>query len=201
MAFTTVPTVATGDLWSAAQHNTYIKDNFAAVWVGSAAGDIDYYTAATTKTRLAAVNGGMLISSASAPSWLPMGNTLKVLTADLGTNIPSWKSIITSRQGGSATSWQTAGTTSQTVGDGIMQIGVLSVTTNVAGIGSADITFPVPFFAGKIPWIIGTVQGGVDYLNINFSDVTETTAKARVARIDGGAGTYNVNWMALGNWT
>lgn len=30
MAYTPVPVVATGDLWSAADHNTYIRDNFAA---------------------------------------------------------------------------------------------------------------------------------------------------------------------------
>lgn len=30
MAYTPVPTVSTGDLWTAADHNTYIKDNFAA---------------------------------------------------------------------------------------------------------------------------------------------------------------------------
>lgn len=30
MAYSTLPTVATGDLWTAANHNTYIKDNFAA---------------------------------------------------------------------------------------------------------------------------------------------------------------------------
>jgi hypothetical protein len=201
MAYTTVPTVATGDLWSAANHNTYIKDNLSALFVGTTAGDIDYYTSASTKSRLAAVNGGVLKSSGSAPSWLAMGNSFRVLTANTTTNEPQWSSIVNYRQGGSATSWQTSGTTNQTITDGIMQIGVLSVTTNVAGIGSADITFTLPFQTGKIPWIIGTVQGGVDYLNVNFSDVTETSAKARVARIDGGAGTYSVNWMALGCWT
>jgi hypothetical protein len=30
MAYTAVPTVATGDTWTAANHNTYIRDNFAA---------------------------------------------------------------------------------------------------------------------------------------------------------------------------
>lgn len=53
MAFNSVPTVSNGDSWSAAQHNTYIKDNFAAVWVGTTAGDIDYYTSASAKSRLA----------------------------------------------------------------------------------------------------------------------------------------------------
>lgn len=30
MAYSAVPTVATGDLWTAANHNTYIRDNFSA---------------------------------------------------------------------------------------------------------------------------------------------------------------------------
>jgi len=30
MTYTAVPTKSTGDLWTAANHNTYIKDNFAA---------------------------------------------------------------------------------------------------------------------------------------------------------------------------
>jgi len=49
MSYTAVPTVATGDPWSAANHNTYIRDNFAwlfenlfpvgaiAIWSGSIA--------------------------------------------------------------------------------------------------------------------------------------------------------------------
>lgn len=32
MAYSAVPTVATGDLWTAAQHNTYIRDNEAALY-------------------------------------------------------------------------------------------------------------------------------------------------------------------------
>jgi len=70
MSFNTVPTVSNGDSWSAAQHNTYIKDNFAAVWVGTTAGDTDYYTSATAKARRAIgtdyqvsrINGGV-------PTW------------------------------------------------------------------------------------------------------------------------------------
>jgi hypothetical protein len=70
MAYTTVPTVATGDTWSAANHNTYIKDNFAAVWPGTTAGDMDYYTSATAKSRLAiGTSGTVLTSSGTAPQW------------------------------------------------------------------------------------------------------------------------------------
>jgi len=91
MAYSVVPLVAVGDLWTAANQNTYLKDNFAAVWVGTTAGDIDYYTGAANKARLAASNGGVLLSGAAAPSWLGIGAGGGILTEN-GT-IPSWLAI------------------------------------------------------------------------------------------------------------
>jgi hypothetical protein len=70
MAYSVVPTVANGDSWSAAQHNTYLRDNLAAIFVGTTAGDLDYYTGPTAKSRLALVVNGLLIGAASAPAWL-----------------------------------------------------------------------------------------------------------------------------------
>lgn len=72
MSYNAVPTVAPGDAWSAAQHNTYIRDNFAAMWKGVSAGDLDYYTGAIDKMRLALVAGGILTGGASAPAYLPL---------------------------------------------------------------------------------------------------------------------------------
>lgn len=72
MSFNAVPTVANGDSWSAAQHNTYLKDNMAALWPGTTAGDLDYYSAANAKTRLAKPSVTSLLqnSSAGVPSWV-----------------------------------------------------------------------------------------------------------------------------------
>ena len=79
MAFSTVPLVSTSDSWTASQHNTYIKDNFSAVWVGTTAGDMDYYTAATTKSRLAIGTSYQLLrSTGSAPAW----TSLATMTAN-----------------------------------------------------------------------------------------------------------------------
>jgi len=72
MAYTTVPTVNTGDTWTAANQNTYLRDNMAATAVGivTTAGDLVYATALTTLTRLAIGAAGLvLISTGSAPSW------------------------------------------------------------------------------------------------------------------------------------
>lgn len=53
MAYSPVPTVVTGDLWTAANHNTYIKDNLAALWPYTAAGDIAVASGANALARLA----------------------------------------------------------------------------------------------------------------------------------------------------
>lgn len=70
MSFTTVPTVNNGDSWSAAQHNTYIRDNFAAVWPFTTAGDLAYASASNALARLGIGSSGKLLkSNGSAPAW------------------------------------------------------------------------------------------------------------------------------------
>lgn len=74
--YTPVPTVNTGDLWTAANHNTYMRDNFAAGVpdIFTAAGQIVYATGADAAAALAistayrklAINAG-----ATAPEWTP----------------------------------------------------------------------------------------------------------------------------------
>jgi hypothetical protein len=73
MAYSIVPTVAVGDLWTAAQHNAYIKDNFAAGCpdILTTAGDLIYGSAADTAARLALGTSGRLLGiSGSAPAWV-----------------------------------------------------------------------------------------------------------------------------------
>jgi hypothetical protein len=72
MSYSAVPTVATGDNWSASDHNTYVKDNFAAGIpdIFTAAGDIGYASGADAATRLAIGTAGqLLVSNGSAPTW------------------------------------------------------------------------------------------------------------------------------------
>ena len=72
MAYSVVPLVATGDLWTAANHNTYVRDNMAAIFVGTTAGDTDYYTGAANKSRLAIGTAGKIKrvnAAANAPMW------------------------------------------------------------------------------------------------------------------------------------
>lgn len=71
MAYNNSFTAVTGATYTAAQYNTYVRDNFTAIWVGTTAGDLNYYTSATAKTRLAIGTAGqILMSSGSAPTWV-----------------------------------------------------------------------------------------------------------------------------------
>lgn len=70
MAFNNTFTAVVGATYTAAQYNTYVRDNFTAIFVGTTAGDIDYYTSSSAKARLAiGASNTVLGSSGSAPQW------------------------------------------------------------------------------------------------------------------------------------
>jgi hypothetical protein len=76
MAFDNSYTAITGGTLSAAQWNTHVRDNFAALWPYTAAGDLAYATSATTLTRLAKGLAGQFLkmnASATAPEWAYAG--------------------------------------------------------------------------------------------------------------------------------
>lgn len=64
------PTVASGDAWTASQHNTYGRDNDLAYWVFTQAGDMAYATSSAALARLAiGAAGTVMTSTGSAPQW------------------------------------------------------------------------------------------------------------------------------------
>ncbi len=70
MTYQVVPTVATGDIWSAANHNTYLRDNLAALWPYTTAGDVVYASSASALARLAAGAENQVLKVASGlPVW------------------------------------------------------------------------------------------------------------------------------------
>jgi hypothetical protein len=141
MAYSAVPTVTTGDTWSAANHNTYIRDNFAAGVpdIFTAAGDLAYASAANAAAPLAIGSAGLpLVSNGS---------------------LPIWGSFIYKRQGGSDVDWNTknVGSTdisssdNYTPSNSILQAGVLASTClNGETSTSVVLTFPMPFAAVPI---------------------------------------------------
>lgn len=62
MPFTPLPTVAPGDSWSASQHNTYLRDNLAALWPYLATGDITYLQSPGNLARLAIGSAGQVLT-------------------------------------------------------------------------------------------------------------------------------------------
>jgi hypothetical protein len=80
MAFDNSFTAVTGATLAAADWNTSVKGNFTASWVGTTAGDMEYYSSATAKTRVAkgtAKQVWTMNSGATAPEWaniFPVGS-------------------------------------------------------------------------------------------------------------------------------
>jgi len=72
MAFDNGYTAVTGATYAASDYNTYTKGNFTAIWVGTTAGDMEYYTSSTAKSRLAKGSAYQVLrmnSGATAPEW------------------------------------------------------------------------------------------------------------------------------------
>jgi len=77
MAYSSGFTAATGATYTAAQYNTYTRDNFAAIWVFTTAGDLVYATSSTTASRLGlGAAGYVLISNGTAPAWVSVATLL-----------------------------------------------------------------------------------------------------------------------------
>lgn len=80
MAFDNSYTAVTGATYAAADYNTYTKGNFTAIWVGTTAGDMEYYASSSAKTRLAkgsAKQALMMKDDGSLPEWsvvFPIGS-------------------------------------------------------------------------------------------------------------------------------
>lgn len=90
MAITVVPSVVTGQTYSAANFNTHIRDNINGIWVLTTAGDMLYATSSSAAARLALVPGGVLYGGASAPAWLATPAATSMLKKNSGTDPPVW---------------------------------------------------------------------------------------------------------------
>lgn len=191
MSFDNSYTAVTGATYQASDYNTSTKGNFTAIWVGTSSGDMDYYSSSTAKSRLALVTGGLLYGGASAPTWLVKGTARQILRA--GATYPEYGSLVYRRQGGSASNWQTPGSTTYTPTLGDMQVGVASVTSG----GSAAVTYPVPFAQRPVIFLSWNTSSG--WFEAHWSDDSVSGFTIRLSALDGGSGTLPVNWLAIGD--
>jgi hypothetical protein len=77
MAYSPVPTVTTGDAWTASNHNTYIRDNFAAGVpdIFAAKGDLAVGSGPDAAVRLGVgANGSILIADSSKAAGMRWGS-------------------------------------------------------------------------------------------------------------------------------
>ena len=194
IAYNAVPTVATGDTWSAANHNTYIRDNFAAGVpdIFTAAGDIAYATAA------------------NAASPLAIGTPGQVLKVNIGGTLPEWgvSGNVTNRQGASSTDWvgsmassNYASSDNYSVTSSKIQVGVASLTIpNGASAQNGTITFPAAFSENPII-LTNVINGGVTYDEQSFPHtITPTGFTLTLSFSTGSSGdtTKIIQWMAIG---
>ena len=110
-----------------------------------------------------------------------------VTTAHLGDQVPA----VIARQGGNASTWAFAGTTSYTPAAVRMQAG--QVTTNASG--TVTVTFPTAF--SQIPLIWLTAQSdSVAILGISVVGASNVLIVAFNA--DGSGRLTTINWLAIG---
>lgn len=178
MAFSNMTARVAGYVVTAANDFNVMVANFDAIWVGTTAGDTDYYSSATAKTRLAIGTANQFLRSSGS--------------------VPQWRGLVFERQGGDASNWQIAGSTNYTPTNPTLKTGVAEITTNAGtGLGNVVITYSTAFT--NRPLVVATV-GGASGGNIvcTFSDDSTTSVTLRVHKIDLGAVTVQVNWIAIG---
>jgi hypothetical protein len=158
MAFTTPRTWTYGETVTEAQFNEQIRDNFNAVWVGTTAGDIDYYTSNTTKARLA---GG----TANAGKFVRLGTGGTALEYASG-------GVLSYRIGGGSVDWSQGGTNIYEVTESVIRVGGARAGTIHAGVSASLTTaFPISFSGNPIVHISIEKVSGDGKFSIFTADV------------------------------
>lgn len=185
MSLTTFRSWIYGELVTVSMMNQQIRDNGNAIWVGTTAGDMDYYTSATTKARLPKGIAGQALkmnSGATAPEWGYSGGVVK-------------------RQGGSATIWSTPGTTNYVPTASKIQVGAIAIALIDAD-DSVIITFPEAFTFAPIVMTHfsgGTGTGYTPPVTTYADNITNTVMTVHVKTGGSTTFTFYVNWIAIGD--
>jgi hypothetical protein len=179
MAFSAPFTAVSGAVFTAAQWNTSGRDNINALWPGTTAGDIDYYSSATAKTRIPiGIAGTFLGSNASVPSWGP---------------------LVLRREGGSATIWTNPGTTAYTPTATVIQSGYIAVTFAASAGSATSITYPVAFAQRPAIYISAETAYTLAYMwSFGHTDDTVNGFNLNVKWSSAYTGTISFGWLAIG---
>ena len=189
MAYTAITPPTTGTPISTSAFGIPVVNAITEMWQGAAAGDLAYYSSATTMARLAGgtANAGkvlMMGTAGSAPEW---GDTLNIVA----------------RQGGSSTDWNTAGTINYTPDKSIMQVGAAPFpVTSGEQYFSKSITFPVAFSAKPIIFVTFTatvgMAGSTPYIRPTSITTTGFSIYVIFTQNQVGSYTFETEWFAIG---
>lgn len=182
MAYTPVPSKSPGADWSADDHNTYIKDNFAA-------GIPDVFEA---RGDLAVATG------ADACSRFPVGEDGQVLVADSTAPLGfAWAvgSICPKHQGGSASDWTSPGTSNYTTSKPVRIVCGVIEDIDIGWSGTVDVTLPFTYTYKPIGMAnclnYSTVFANVEILSTSSIRVHWRCLVAQV-------GNSKLQWMVIG---
>ena len=91
MTYQTVPTVTTGDMWTASQHNTYVRDNFSELWPYTAKNQMAYAATSSTLAKTNTPTDLQILSvSSGVPTWINYQQTRKFCFLEVvGQSAPS----------------------------------------------------------------------------------------------------------------
>lgn len=106
------------------------------------------------------------------------------------------------RQGGSATDWSSAGTTTQTPGMVLEQMGVINKSFTSATLVSQAVTFPVAFSQTPIvTFSLGPSQsfsGGGNISYVSYASVSTTGFTVNITFTAANTGNLDITWRATG---
>lgn len=187
MGYTSGYTAVTGANFTSAQYNQYVRDNLQACWgMGAMAGAILYLDASHNNYTLAAGFAGQFLKSNTGyPIWVFPDKPISGLQ----------------RQGGSASAWDTPGSSNYTPSQMLVQAGIVDVTDVNGHYGYTDVTFPVAF--SNYPIVFSMVSGKTG--NANNDKLSRASVQSNsVVRISLNTTvapayqTMSIHWLAIG---
>lgn len=210
MAYTTVPTVVTGQTYLASDYNTYVKDNITALFPYTAAGDIAYANSASALARLGKpANVGLLTnSSAGIPSYLNFSSVGLVpyssSAAAMGALAkPTNVGLLTNNSAGAIgyTDFPTAGSIAYSASTSTM--GVLAKPTNVGLLTNSSLGTPsyLNFPAvGAIPYAssLTAMSALANPANVGLLSNTAAGALSYLNFLAAGSIPYSTSATAMG---
>jgi hypothetical protein len=190
MAYTAVPTVATGDTWTAANHNTYIRDNFAAGVPDAftAKGDLFVGTGADAGTRVGVgANGTELVADSSETTGVKWTTPAHNATSAAVHGLPSGANVLGNKSA---------------AGEFVQRGRLASTTTGGSGVTTSivldAVTFPVAFSSAPIV-LCGGSTDAVSALSCARSITTTGFTLVTGAVNAVSQAVSNSGWLAIGS--